>query len=551
LGREARDIVKKLKYLNMYMTQFEFLRSFARRMKHFINRLRGVRGNLMSPAEAFAECSQALASQDYEKAIRLLKKYHRWYPKDAQFSYMAGYQLEQLGRYKEAAYFLKKAIRISTNSEYFMRIGLAYRGLGKFKKAFDYFSKSYADDPTNIALKKLVVDTALNFSGGLDALRSQKQIEGLDVYSVSSTSDVFAQTPESILDSFPNEKILIESVKVYGAKPNDFQTGTTQSGVAHLAKLENVDVIGGTDLIFDIKCSRLISDLTRYPDASKLDMTFNSLVYGFTPNIAIISLPRQDQIQLQRGIVLLSASSNAYGHWFFEHLPRLEILLRHPELQSVPLLIDDNLHTNHMEMLNRILKGKFEVIAVPAGRRVFLEEAFLLSHRAFMPTIMRPDYKPSFHMGPVSKKVLFFLRRELSAPPQKGILKIYFARRSSSWRKLINENEVISILREKNFLIVDAESLSFSQMTDLVSQAAVIIGPSGSAMNNVVFAPEGCRAIFLSPPNVGNYVTFLNALNDVGVRAAFYCGESQNRLSKHANFSIDSGLFKKSIDALI
>ncbi|MGI8424385.1 MAG: glycosyltransferase 61 family protein [Chloroflexota bacterium] len=57
-------------------------------------------------------------------------------------------------------------------------------------------------------------------------------------------------------------------------------------------------------------------------------------------------------------------------------------------------------------------------------------------------------------------------------------------------RRVANEADVIRALRPLGFEVVHAERLTFAEQIRLFSEAAVVIGPHGSGMTNVLFAEE-------------------------------------------------------------
>ncbi|MFG1477969.1 glycosyltransferase 61 family protein [Xanthobacter sp. V4C-4] len=77
--------------------------------------------------------------------------------------------------------------------------------------------------------------------------------------------------------------------------------------------------------------------------------------------------------------------------------------------------------------------------------------------------------------------------------------RIYVSRRGVSKRVLENEAEVEGLFAAAGFAILRPETLSLAAQVQAFARAAVVAGPVGSAMYNVVFSRPGTRRIILAP----------------------------------------------------
>jgi capsular polysaccharide biosynthesis protein len=81
---------------------------------------------------------------------------------------------------------------------------------------------------------------------------------------------------------------------------------------------------------------------------------------------------------------------------------------------------------------------------------------------------------------------------------------LIFISRSRTWsgpfaRKMENESELIKLLFERGFVVVRPEEYSVADQIALFSNAKIIVGESGAAMANIVFAPPGCQVVEIMP----------------------------------------------------
>ena len=87
--------------------------------------------------------------------------------------------------------------------------------------------------------------------------------------------------------------------------------------------------------------------------------------------------------------------------------------------------------------------------------------------------------------------------------------RLYVPRRHS--RVVLNENELLPLLLEHGFEIVDTDDLPFETQIEIFSGASDIIGPHGAALTNMLFAHEGCRVLEFFPPAGGSASFYLLA----------------------------------------
>jgi hypothetical protein len=89
--------------------------------------------------------------------------------------------------------------------------------------------------------------------------------------------------------------------------------------------------------------------------------------------------------------------------------------------------------------------------------------------------------------------VQWYRRRVARLRP--GSRRVYLSRKRTQRRRVANEAAVEEQVRGLGFEVVVPEGLSVSEQVDLFGQAAIIVGASGAAMTNMLFAPAGARVV--------------------------------------------------------
>lgn len=105
------------------------------------------------------------------------------------------------------------------------------------------------------------------------------------------------------------------------------------------------------------------------------------------------------------------------------------------------------------------------------------------------------------------------LRRRLGVgEAEKGPERIYISRADATYRRVRNEDEVMAMLDSYGFTRLEFSRLNLAQRLSALSAAKMVVGPIGSNMSNLVFAPSDTWVIELLPgayeavPGVGNAV---------------------------------------------
>jgi capsular polysaccharide biosynthesis protein len=215
---------------------------------------------------------------------------------------------------------------------------------------------------------------------------------------------------------------------------------------------------------------------------------------------------------------IASLYAEGYAHWVLDVLPRLIALERVPPSQP-QLVVAQPLAPWQAESLDLLRFG-----TVP---RVTLGDRYLA-----MDLLHLPSYVGSpGHPHPWACE---WLRERLvgSARPTAGYRRLYVTRRRALRRRVVNEDELLPILQDLGFEIVECETLSFREQIELFQDAEVVAGPHGAGLTNLVWAPSGCRVLELFGHRCVRSLFYALA----GLRAqpyAFLVGASEGAIGVH------------------
>mgnify|MGYP001345447508 CR=1 FL=1 len=77
--------------------------------------------------------------------------------------------------------------------------------------------------------------------------------------------------------------------------------------------------------------------------------------------------------------------------------------------------------------------------------------------------------------------------------------KIYITREDSNYRKIINEGDVVTLLREKGYKVINPQLYEIDEQIEIFSNAEKIIAPHGSNLANIIFCKPGTEIFEITP----------------------------------------------------
>lgn len=233
-------------------------------------------------------------------------------------------------------------------------------------------------------------------------------------------------------------------------------------------KIKDADIL--IDDIFSFNNLKFFSDDTHVNGLSNL---------GKLKRLLMFINSSADKIN--KGIWITDNWSTGYFHWLTDAIPRL--------------IISEKIIDKHLVLLPREYKKihfikqsldmlDIEVDFFDSKKRLHIKELLIPSHTA-----------PS---GSYNKKVINDVRNRFSSKneiiPYK---KIYISRQKAKKRKIVNESELISLLKSYNFEIHFFEDYNFYDQVKLMQQTTHLIGLHGAGLTNMLFMNKKSKILEL------------------------------------------------------
>ncbi len=227
--------------------------------------------------------------------------------------------------------------------------------------------------------------------------------------------------------------------------------------------------------------------------------------------------------QYERVFVLANYFGNAFYHWMLESLPRLWLWQQYQQMsgQSLPVLVSHPLPEFAEQCLT--IFGVQDVILWDATRAEV--------EQLMMPMAINGTGIPS---RPILEQVSRELIASFDSLPQLDSPRIYISRQHSSKRRVINEEEVLSLLEKHGFEVFTLETFSLAEQIALFQQAEVVIGAHGAGFANCIYSKHIKLLEFFEPSYIN--ICFYRLASAFGFEYGYLAGESQG-----LNIELDIG----------
>lgn len=218
---------------------------------------------------------------------------------------------------------------------------------------------------------------------------------------------------------------------------------------------------------------------------------------SFNIGIAGLDLTRardKKVVPLSGTYALLRSRVHNYYHTIVDNLPRVLTLERPPfdQLSEILLLCPGGATDLESFFLDRFGLSNVRPIALEQG---FVYELERLIFTPFKSGIFS-GYLPDWYVGRLREK-LFPMR------PSRRNRRIFISREHAvrQERKIVNEDEIRSLLCELGFEVRCPELLSFEEQIEMFYDAEAVVGVHGAGLTNTLYAPPGLKVVEIFASN--------------------------------------------------
>lgn len=281
--------------------------------------------------------------------------------------------------------------------------------------------------------------------------------------------------------------------------------------------------VGTVSRSIELSDGRVIIERVTTTTPGNADYSVAHLIY----HGQALALVRDSEPELlEKGVLINGCSETNYYHWVLEILSQLQFVAELPaQYDDYPILI-----SQHCENIPSI-KALFDTLGIHRPV-VFLDTLLRYEIQDLLlitaPNNMIPNFKNSVSNTTDSnfarpESVAYLRERGLSlleaGKTAHTPRRVFLARKG--FLRRYNQDEVITLLNEAGFVPVYLEDLEFTEQIATLAHAEMIVGPTGAAWTNLIFAAPGAKALCWMAEEYGQLSCFSNLASIVGLDMEF------------------------------
>jgi capsular polysaccharide biosynthesis protein len=307
---------------------------------------------------------------------------------------------------------------------------------------------------------------------------------------------------------------------------------------AQLRGVSRAVVLGGKHMIHE----RVLTAFHNDADYSNGSFAYHSDTHAL--------LMQHPLIPVEKGILINSSHDTNYYHFLLEALSQLQFIAELPERYAdYPILISISAQKipSFKDFVTACNISRPFIFLQPSTTYQVKDVLFITAPNNLIAN-PRNGLKNVTESGFVRKESLDFMR-SIALPLGQAIdpatvpKRVFMARRRH--RRSYNQEEIFAVLERQGFSQVYMEDLSFSQQVALMANAEAIVGPTGAAWTNVIFASSGAKALCWMAADAGEVACFSDLASKVGVDMdyiRYQAGTSDVRQLYSLGYYLDPGL---------
>lgn len=325
-------------------------------------------------------------------------------------------------------------------------------------------------------------------------------------------------------------------------KPPYFEAGEGReyfltSPPIYVAVLNNAMALGGTGVVITDK--KILLDAVGRNTDGRIQFVSGPLIDCGERKFMLEVQP--DVWQQEEAINLCGFAATNYFHLTVEILSRLRYLDMIGGISNeVPILIDAGTkqYRQMEQLINSLCQGR-KVIYIPEGVRVEVGILIQPSMNAWMPMNIKAGGFLQVQDNLIAESAIRNIRQHAEQYiKRQSNRKIFISRKSTTFKRVLNEEEILPLFRQAKYEIVYAEELSWIEQIEVFSSAKCIVGASGAALTNLLYCNPGTVLGCILPEKYNFYI-YSTIHHMIGGKALFL---DVDVVAKYLNISGDSYL---------
>lgn len=353
-------------------------------------------------------------------------------------------------------------------------------------------------------------------------------------------------------------KIIIkENEQGLSISPKTFVKDSETQQIIHndiiLYNLKNTVISLKSNFFINKDTNTLYYEKWHEGNGSILNYSTNHIFNNGEKRVKILNL--ETKKEYHKAIFLGGTFSHNYYHFLLEIISKVKYLERIPNSFDYPILFDDSLKKiKNFQIIIQTFFKNYNLHYLSDQFYYEIEDLwYITSPNTSIPNIDNGNlYLPKYtkirtdSIMDIRKK--FIEQLNCLNCKIEPISKIFIARKSET--RGYNQDEIINLVSKYNFKVVFFENLTIYEQVFLLQNADYVVGPSGAAWTNIIFAKENAKGLIWMSEIWGQLSVFSNIANIVSFDLYYFYTEF-NSNDFHENYNLNINTFENQLKLLL
>lgn len=254
-------------------------------------------------------------------------------------------------------------------------------------------------------------------------------------------------------------------------------------------------------------------------DANCIDYS-SSFILAHNESVCLIRNHVDSVEHLQEAIFFGAWALDNYYHFLMDFFSRILFWEAHFKTRT-PFLVSEKIFS--IPQLRTAIMGHLlpqQIILMKPGVEYAVQKLHYLTSLNWCPQNLTSTGRMSASLFRFDTSCLKLLRQKYLPPVSNTYPeRIYLARRSTN--RTFNEDDIEYILQQHGFTKVFMEDFSIEQQADIFRAAKIVVGPTGAAWTNLVFATCGTQALCWMAREFSEFSSFSTLAQQAGVNLMY------------------------------
>lgn len=246
------------------------------------------------------------------------------------------------------------------------------------------------------------------------------------------------------------------------------------------------------------------------------------------------------KIKLVDCILAIDNWSKGYFHWMTDVLPKLISL---PEKYRSHILLLPKAYEELAFIQESLQRLNFDKIYY------FENDEVIKATELIIPGILAQT-------GNYNDRIMNVLRKQILGSfniRAKKTARVFVLRNKNISRKIINEIEIVELVKKYGFTVICFEELTWNEQVELMSSCSMLIGIHGAGLTNILFMPLGSSVLELRRKDDTHNNCYFSLASALELKYFYQLCEvdNENIVTQGNDFLVDKVILEKSIKSIL